>query len=79
MLPRWNLADELRRGTLVAVLPEYRATVSEFDTAAWMIYPSRSYLPLKVRVFADYLKAAFAHGAPGERRRRERRIGTAAS
>lgn len=66
MLPRWNLADELRRGTLVAVLPEYQATMSEFDTAAWMLYPSRSYLPLKVRVFADYLKDKFRHGAPAE-------------
>jgi hypothetical protein len=47
-------------------LTEYRATSSEFDAAAWMIYPSRNYLPLKVRVLAEYLKEKFAHGAPAE-------------
>ncbi len=45
MLPRWLMADELRKGNLVELFPEYRATASEFDLAAWMVYPSRSYLP----------------------------------
>jgi hypothetical protein len=31
-----------------------------------MIYPSRNYLPLKVRVLAKYLKERFAHGVPAE-------------
>jgi hypothetical protein len=31
-----------------------------------MLYPSRTYLPLKVRVFADFLKEKFLHGAPAE-------------
>jgi|SRR6185369_12158981 len=66
MLPRWNVAHELQRGALVELFPEYRATVSEFDIAAWLLYPSRSYLPLKVRAFADFLKEKFAHGAPAE-------------
>jgi DNA-binding transcriptional LysR family regulator len=66
MLPRWLLADELRKGTLVELFADYRATASEFDVAAWMIYPSRSYLPRKVRVFADFLKEKFRAGAPAE-------------
>jgi len=66
MLPRWDVARELRAGALVELFPEYRATASEFDAAVWMVYPSRSYLPLKVRVFADFLKAKFKHGAPAE-------------
>lgn len=66
MLPRWSIADELRRGELVELFNEYRVTASEFDTAAWMIYPSRNYLPLKVRVLAKYLKERFAHGVPAE-------------
>lgn len=66
MLPRWLMADEIRRGTLVELFPEYRATASEFDVAAWMLYPSRSYLPRKVRVFADFLKEKFREGAPTE-------------
>ena len=66
MLPRWNVAHELQTGALVELFPEYRATVSEFDIAAWLLYPSRSYLPLKVRAYADFLKEKFAHGAPAE-------------
>jgi DNA-binding transcriptional LysR family regulator len=66
MLPRWNIAEELRSGKLVELFPDQHATASEFDTAAWMLYPSRSYLPRKVRLFADYLKEQFKHGAPGE-------------
>jgi DNA-binding transcriptional LysR family regulator len=66
MLPRWNIAEELRSGALVELFPDYQATASEFDNAAWMLYPSRSYLPLKVRLFADFLKEKFKHGAPAE-------------
>ena len=66
MLPRWNIAEELRSGGLVELFPDYQATASEFDNGAWMLYPSRSYLPLKVRLFADFLKEKFKHGAPAE-------------
>lgn len=66
MLPRWNVAHELRSGALVDLFPEYEGTASEFDIAAWMIYASRSYLPLKVRTFAAFLKEKFAQGAPAE-------------
>jgi DNA-binding transcriptional LysR family regulator len=67
LLPRWNIADELRRGTLVNLFPEYRATASEYDLGAWLLYPTRSYLPLKARLFADYLKERFKQGPPAER------------
>jgi DNA-binding transcriptional LysR family regulator len=66
LTPRWNVAAELQSGALVDLFPDFRATASEFDVAAWIVYPSRSYLPLKVRAFADYLKKKFADGAPGE-------------
>ena len=66
LLPRWHMADEIRKGTLVELFPDYRATASEFDLAAWMLYPSRSYLPQKVRVFADFLKQKFRAGPPAE-------------
>jgi DNA-binding transcriptional LysR family regulator len=66
MLPRWNIAEELRSGALVELFPDYQATASEFDNGVWLLYPSRSYLPLKVRLFADFLKEKFKHGAPAE-------------
>jgi DNA-binding transcriptional LysR family regulator len=66
LAPRWSVIDELRDGTLVDLFPGVAGAVSEFDTAAWAIYPSRSYLPRKVRAFVDFLKEKFEHGAPAE-------------
>jgi len=66
LLPRWNVAAELRSGALMDLFSNYQVTASEFDLGAWMLYPSRSYLPLKVRAFADFLKEKFKHGAPAE-------------
>jgi DNA-binding transcriptional LysR family regulator len=66
LLPRWNVAEELRRGDLLDLFPDHEATASEFDLGAWLLYPSRSYLPLKVRTFADFLKQKFKGGPPAE-------------
>ncbi|MEM7376807.1 MAG: LysR substrate-binding domain-containing protein, partial [Pseudomonadota bacterium] len=57
LLADWLIGDDLRAGRLVDVLPNHAVTATDFDTAAWLIYPSRSYLPNKVRVAIDFLKA----------------------
>ncbi len=56
LLPDWLCREELDSGTLVDLFPEYDCTATEFDTAAWLIYPGRSYLPLKLRAFIDFLR-----------------------
>jgi DNA-binding transcriptional LysR family regulator len=56
LLPNWLVDEDLRMGTLVNVFPNYNVTATNFNTAAWLIYPSRAYIPLKVRVFIDFLK-----------------------
>jgi DNA-binding transcriptional LysR family regulator len=56
LLPNWSIGDNLRDGTLVNVFPSYDVTATEFNTAAWLVYPSRAYVPLKFRVFIDFLK-----------------------
>ena len=56
LLPHWLIEDDLHSGTLVNVFPEYDVTAKDFSTAAWLIYPSRAYIPLKVRVFIDFVK-----------------------
>jgi DNA-binding transcriptional LysR family regulator len=48
---------ELERGQLVDVFPRHAVTATTFDTAAWLVYPSRSYLPGKVRAMIDFLRA----------------------
>jgi DNA-binding transcriptional LysR family regulator len=58
LLPNWLIDTDLRAGTLTNVFPDYDVTATDFNTAAWFVYPSRAYIPLKVRVFIDFLKTA---------------------
>lgn len=56
LLANWLIDEDIEQGRLVNLFPEYRASVTDFDTAAWLLYPSRTYLPNKVRVMIDFLK-----------------------
>ncbi|MEM0980387.1 MAG: LysR substrate-binding domain-containing protein [Cyanobacteria bacterium P01_H01_bin.58] len=56
LLPHWLVDGDLQAGSLVNVFPIYAVTATTFNTAAWFVYPSRSYLPIKVRAFIDFLK-----------------------
>ncbi len=57
LLPDWLVAEDLACGTLVDLFPDYDCAATEFDTGAWLLYPSRSFLPRKVRVMIDFLRA----------------------
>jgi DNA-binding transcriptional LysR family regulator len=56
LLPHWLIDPELQSGKLIQVLTEYEVTATHFNTSAWLVYPSRTYVPLKVRLFIDFLK-----------------------
>ncbi len=56
LLADWLIGREIETGGLIDLFPDYECTATEFETAAWMLYPSRSYLPRKVRVMIDYLR-----------------------
>ncbi|HHJ15636.1 MAG TPA: LysR family transcriptional regulator [Gammaproteobacteria bacterium] len=64
LLPRWVVRNEIESGALIDIFPDYDVTATEFDTAAWLLYPSREYLPLKVRAFVDFLKQRFSESPP---------------
>jgi DNA-binding transcriptional LysR family regulator len=57
LLAQWLVDDALLDGRLVDLFPGFEATATDFQTAAWILYPSREYLPLKVRAFTEHLKA----------------------
>jgi len=57
LLPDWLVDADLQAGVIRDVFPDRAATATSFDTAAWLIYPSRSYLPAKVRAAIDLLRA----------------------
>lgn len=52
----WDIGQELAEGRLVRVLPEYESST---NVGIYAIYPSRQFLPVKVRVFIDYLASLF--------------------
>lgn len=55
LMADWMIQRELDSGELVDLLPDYEVTATVFETAAWLLYPSRAYVPTKLRVFIDYL------------------------
>ena len=56
LLPHWLIQSDLAAGRLVNVFPNYAVTATHFDTAAWFVYPSKHYLPTKVKLFMDFFK-----------------------
>jgi DNA-binding transcriptional LysR family regulator len=63
-LPDFLVADEIAKGTLEAVLPEWAEAV----LTCHAIYPSRHHVPTKVRVFVDYLVEQFSKNKAAWRR-----------
>lgn len=57
LLPYSYVARELRNGELVELFPDLEMTPGEFGGAVWIVYPTRAYVPGRVRVFVDFLKA----------------------
>jgi DNA-binding transcriptional LysR family regulator len=53
--PDFLVGEDLRRGTLVELMPEYRA----LEIGIYAVYPSRKLLPTKVRRIIDFLVEAF--------------------
>lgn len=52
----WDVGAELKQGKLVRVLPEYS---SSRGLGIYAVYPSRNFLPAKVRLFIDFLAELF--------------------
>lgn len=60
LLPNWLIHADLSAGRLVNVFPNYAVAATNFETAAWFVYPSKKHLPLKVKVLIDFLKEKLA-------------------
>ncbi len=52
----WDIGPELESGKLVQVLPDYEGSK---NVALSAVYPSRRFLPAKVRLFIDYLSGLY--------------------
>jgi DNA-binding transcriptional LysR family regulator len=62
LLADWLIGSDLKAGRLVDLFPDREVTATSFDTAAWLLYPSRSFLPRKTRVMIDFLRNSLGPG-----------------
>lgn len=58
LLGNFMVTDDIAAGRLVQLLPEYES----LEQPIYAIFPHRTYIPAKVRVFIDYLVESFGHG-----------------
>ena len=56
LLADWLVRRDLESNRLVDLFPDHEVTATDFDTGAWALYPSRTYLPRKVRVAIDFFR-----------------------
>ncbi|MEO1987245.1 MAG: LysR family transcriptional regulator [Martelella sp.] len=59
LMPEWSIANELRDGRLVRLLPEQRISFASFVNGVYAVYSPSRHLPVKARVFIDYLAEVF--------------------
>jgi DNA-binding transcriptional LysR family regulator len=57
LLPNWMIAADLANRDLIELLPEWDVTASNFDTHAWLLYPSRAFVPMKVRAVMEFFRS----------------------
>ncbi|HJH22902.1 MULTISPECIES: LysR family transcriptional regulator [Pseudomonas] len=55
--PSFMVGEDLRTGTLVEILPEYRS----IELGIYVVYPTRKHLASKVRALISFLTERFAH------------------
>ncbi|KRB06594.1 LysR family transcriptional regulator [Lysobacter sp. Root690] len=60
LAPAWLVQDLIDSGELSWVLPQWRASAHE----VYLLYPARRYLPLRTRVFLEFLRERLV-GLPG--------------
>ncbi len=65
LLADWLIQEDLQTGRLVDLFPDREVTATTFDTAAWIVYPSRALLPRKTRIMIDFLRETLGTG-PGD-------------
>jgi len=53
--PTFLVAEDLRSGALVELLPQYRSS----EIGVYVVYPTRKHVPPKVRMLVEFLVAAF--------------------
>ena len=56
LLADWVVGPDIACGRLVDIFPGHEVTATTFDSAVWLLYASRAYVPRRVRAVVDFLK-----------------------
>lgn len=56
LLADWMIRGDMAAGRLIDLFPDHDVAATSFDAGAWLLYPSRAFLPGKVRVTIDFLR-----------------------
>ena len=59
LMPEWSISGELAEGSLVRLLPDHRISFTSFDNGIYAVYSPSRHLPVKARVFIDYMAEVF--------------------
>ena len=57
LITNYLIDDAIARGDCIDLFPDYRVAASDFGTGVWLVYPSRTFLPQKVRAMITFLKS----------------------
>ncbi len=58
LLSNWLVDDAIHDGRLINLFPEYQVSATDFSDKISFVYPSRSYVPEKVRAVMMFLRAS---------------------
>lgn len=59
LLPTLIIEEEIKAKKLKLLFADYDVTATDFDAAVWVLYPSREFLPGKIKAFTDFLAKEF--------------------
>lgn len=58
LLADWTVQEDIASGKLIDLLPGHEGTATDFNAAVWIVYPSRDYVPARLRALLDHLRSA---------------------
>ncbi len=64
LLPDWLIQEEVNAGKLIHLFQNYEVTATDYNGSVWMLYPSREYLPNKVKLIRDFLVEHLSNQMP---------------
>ncbi|MGX1100200.1 LysR family transcriptional regulator [Amorphus sp. MBR-141] len=59
LLPDWSVHEDLKRGRLVRLLPDYKVSHIDFDNGVYAVFPAARQTSVKLRLFIDFIAGVF--------------------